>query len=56
MRNRKFKKKTIPEKLDFTKEGVIRQGELLYDTFIDLNLYSLLKSDEIDKIVIIFSN
>jgi ribosomal-protein-serine acetyltransferase len=39
------KSKTIPEKLNFTKEGVIRQGELLYDTFIDLNLYSLLKSD-----------
>jgi ribosomal-protein-serine acetyltransferase len=40
-----FKSKIIPEKLNFTKEGVIRQGELLYDTFIDLNLYSLLKSD-----------
>ncbi|HEU4788634.1 MAG TPA: GNAT family protein [Flavobacterium sp.] len=40
-----FKSKTIPEKLNFAKEGVIRQGELLYDTFIDLNLYSLLKSD-----------
>lgn len=40
-----FKSKTIPEKLNFTKEGIIRQGELLYDTFIDLNLYSLLKSD-----------
>lgn len=40
-----FKSKTIPEKLNFTKEGVIRQGELLYDRFIDLNLYSLLKSD-----------
>jgi ribosomal-protein-serine acetyltransferase len=42
-----FKSKTIPEKLNFTKEGVIRQGELLYDTFIDLNLYSLLKSDAV---------
>ena len=40
-----FKSKIIPEKLSFTKEGIIRQGELLYDTFIDLNLYSLLKSD-----------
>jgi ribosomal-protein-serine acetyltransferase len=40
-----LKSKTIPEKLSFTKEGIIRQGELLYDTFIDLNLYSLLKSD-----------
>jgi ribosomal-protein-serine acetyltransferase len=40
-----LKSKAIPEKLNFTKEGVIRQGELLYDTFIDLNLYSLLKSE-----------
>jgi ribosomal-protein-serine acetyltransferase len=40
-----YKSKTIPEKLNFTKEGVIRQGELLYDSYIDLNLYSLLKSD-----------
>ncbi|MBW4360016.1 GNAT family N-acetyltransferase [Flavobacterium taihuense] len=40
-----FKSKTIPEKLNFTKEGVIRQGELLHDRFIDLNLYSLLKAD-----------
>jgi ribosomal-protein-serine acetyltransferase len=40
-----YKSKTIPEKLNFNKEGVIRQGELLYDSYIDLNLYSLLKSD-----------
>ncbi|MBJ7427726.1 MAG: GNAT family N-acetyltransferase [Bacteroidia bacterium] len=40
-----LKSKTIPEKLNFTKEGVIRQGELLYDKFIDLNLYSFLKID-----------
>lgn len=40
-----FKSKTIPEKLNFTKEGIIREGEMLYDKFIDLNLYSLLKSD-----------
>ena len=40
-----LKSKTIPEKLNFTKEGVIRQGELLYDKFIDLNLYSFLKAD-----------
>jgi ribosomal-protein-serine acetyltransferase len=40
-----FKSKTIPEKLNFTREGVIKEGELLYDKFIDLNLYSLLKTD-----------
>ena len=44
-----FKSKTIPEKLNFKKEGVIRQGELLHDKFIDLNLYSLLKSDKINQ-------
>ncbi len=40
-----LKSKTIPEKLNFTKEGVIRQGELLYDKFIDLILFSLLKKE-----------
>lgn len=40
-----LKSKTIPERLNFTQEGIIRQGELLYDKFIDLNLYSLLKTD-----------
>ena len=37
--------KNIPEKFNFTKEGVIRQGELLYDKYVDLILYSLLKTD-----------
>jgi ribosomal-protein-serine acetyltransferase len=40
-----LKSKTIPEKLNFTHEGVLRQGELLYDKFIDLHLYSLVKND-----------
>lgn len=40
-----FKSKTIPERLNFTHEGVIRQGELLYDKFIDLNLFSLIKNE-----------
>jgi ribosomal-protein-serine acetyltransferase len=40
-----IKSKTIPEKFNFTKEGVIRQGEWLHDKFIDLNLYSLLKTE-----------
>ena len=40
-----FKSKTIPEKFNFAKEGVIRQGELLYDRFIDLDLYSLLRPE-----------
>jgi ribosomal-protein-serine acetyltransferase len=41
-----IKSKNIPEKFNFTKEGVIRQGELLYDKYVDLILYSLLKTDE----------
>ena len=40
-----IKSRTIPEKFNFTKEGIIKQGELLYEKFIDLNLYSLLKSE-----------
>jgi ribosomal-protein-serine acetyltransferase len=32
----------IPQRLGFTHEGVIRQGEWLYDHFVDLNLYGLL--------------
>lgn len=36
----------IAERLDFTLEGIIRQGELLYEQFIDLNLYSLLKTEQ----------
>jgi ribosomal-protein-serine acetyltransferase len=41
------KSQKIPERLNFTKEGTIRDGELLYDEFIDLNLYSLLKADTV---------
>jgi len=40
-----IKSKSIPKKLNFTQDGVIRQGEFLYNKFIDLNLYSLLKSE-----------
>jgi ribosomal-protein-serine acetyltransferase len=39
------KSKAIPERLGFKKEGVMREGELLHETFIDLNLYSLLRSE-----------
>lgn len=35
----------IPEKLGFTKEGVIRQAEWLYDHFVDWNKYSILVSE-----------
>jgi ribosomal-protein-serine acetyltransferase len=40
-----IRSQSIPEKLGFTKEGIIRQGEFMNGKFIDLNLYSLLKND-----------
>lgn len=45
-----LRSKAIPEKLGFSKEGVIRQGEFVHGEFIDLSLYSLLKSDKIDNV------
>lgn len=38
----------VPEKLGFTKEGVLRQAELVNDKFLDLVLYSILE-EEWDK-------
>jgi ribosomal-protein-serine acetyltransferase len=40
-----YKSQAIPEKLGFTKEGIIRDGEWLGDRFTDLVQYSLLKKD-----------
>jgi ribosomal-protein-serine acetyltransferase len=34
--------RAIPERLGFTQEGVIREGEWLYDQFVDLVMYSML--------------
>lgn len=39
------KSAAIPERLGFTREGVLRQAELVNGKLIDLNLYSLLKAD-----------
>ena len=39
------KSQSVPERLHFTCEGKIRQGEWLNNKFIDLNLFSLLKSE-----------
>jgi ribosomal-protein-serine acetyltransferase len=39
------KSAAIPERLGFTKEGVLRQAEWVNGGFIDLALYSLLKED-----------
>lgn len=35
----------IPEKLGFTKEGIIRDGELIHGKFHDLYLYSMLSNN-----------
>ena len=32
----------IPERLLFTKEGIIKDGEWLYDHFVDLVIYRML--------------
>lgn len=35
----------IPERLGFVKEGIARQGEWLYDHYVDLVVYSMLAPD-----------
>ncbi len=37
-----LRSRAIPERLGFTREGVIREGEWLYDRFVDLIMYSML--------------
>ncbi|MCT1901694.1 GNAT family N-acetyltransferase [Oceanobacillus sojae] len=39
------KSRAIPERLRFQKEGIIRQGEWLYDHYEDLVVYGLLARD-----------
>lgn len=39
------KSQAIPERLHFTREGVIRQGEWHREGFLDLYLYSLLRDE-----------
>ena len=43
--SRNLKSRQVPERLNFSFEGILRQGEFLYDKFIDLCLYSLLKEE-----------
>lgn len=41
-----LKSKRIPERLGFTKEGIVRDGELLVDNkFTDIVVYSILKKE-----------
>ncbi len=37
--------RSIPERLGFTEEGVIRQGEWLYDHYVDHVIYGMLKRE-----------
>lgn len=39
------KSKGIPEKLDFVKEGIIRQAEWLYDHYVDHIVYGVLAEE-----------
>ncbi|WP_070119374.1 GNAT family N-acetyltransferase [Bacillus marinisedimentorum] len=40
-----LKSRAIPERLGYTKEGVVRDGEFLYDHFHDLAQYSMTRKD-----------
>ncbi|MEO6949604.1 MAG: GNAT family protein, partial [Ginsengibacter sp.] len=42
---RNLKSQAIPIKLNFKKEGVLRQAEFVNNEFIDLFLYSILKEE-----------
>jgi ribosomal-protein-serine acetyltransferase len=40
-----LKSRAIPERLGFTKEGIIRDGELLNDGYVNCVIYGILKSE-----------
>lgn len=39
------KSMAVPERLHFTKEGIIRQGEYVNNLFIDLHLYAMVREE-----------
>jgi len=40
-----YKSQAIPERLQFTEEGIMKEAELLYDEYIDLCSYAITKSE-----------
>ena len=40
-----FRSQAVPERLGFTKEGIMRQAERVNETFLDLHLYAMLRED-----------
>jgi ribosomal-protein-serine acetyltransferase len=44
-----IRSQAIPQKLNFVKEGILREAELVNDTFLDLILYSMLEREWKEK-------
>jgi ribosomal-protein-serine acetyltransferase len=44
------KSRAVPERLDFKFEGIEREGQQLYGKFLDLRVYSLVKSEWFNKV------
>lgn len=44
-----LRSQAIPQKFNFTKEGILREAELVNNKFLDLVLYSMLRNEWIEK-------
>jgi ribosomal-protein-serine acetyltransferase len=40
-----YKSRAIPEKLDFNQEGILQQAEFLYDHYVNMVVYAMLKEN-----------
>ena len=49
------KSRAVAERLGFTQEGVLREAEWLYDHYVDLVVYSMLKSQWVSRRRVLFS-